>query len=140
MKVFKKIMLFSLSFCSAIAMAGSSQSFDQNYLKWKEAQHAQDQRLKESNDDYYLSKPALMNKSSGSASGIKASQSTSNRVSLNRADLLQLQQLKGVGAKKAQAIIDYRQQNGNFKTIEDIQKVKGIGPKMFENNKSLLTL
>ncbi|SPL69245.1 ComE operon protein 1 [Acinetobacter stercoris] len=121
-------------------MAGSSQSFDQNYLKWKEAQHAQDQRLKESNDDYYLSKPALMNKSSGSASGIKASQSTSNRISLNRADLLQLQQLKGVGAKKAQAIIEYRQQNGNFKTIEDIQKVKGIGPKMFENNKSLLTL
>jgi len=41
--------------------------------------------------------------------------------------------LKGVGEKKAEAIIEYRKKNGSFKTKEDLMKVRGIGKKLFES-------
>lgn len=62
-------------------------------------------------------------------------------VNINTADLKTLQtHLKGIGEKKAQAIIDYRTAKGGFKTIEEIQEVKGIGAKLFERNKADLSL
>lgn len=51
-------------------------------------------------------------------------------VNINTADMKQLIKLPGVGKKKAQAIIDYREENGDFMTLEDIAKVKGVGKKM----------
>jgi comEA protein len=53
-------------------------------------------------------------------------------ININTASAGELTSLKGVGEKTAQAIIEYRQKNGPFKTIEDIKKVKGIGNKKFE--------
>ena len=47
--------------------------------------------------------------------------------------------LKGIGEKTAQKIIDYRVKTP-FNTIEDIQKVKGIGPKKFESMKEHITV
>ncbi len=38
--------------------------------------------------------------------------------------------------KKAQAIVEYRKQNGKFKSIEELQQVKGIGPALFAKNKA----
>lgn len=62
-------------------------------------------------------------------------------VNINTADIKVLQeQLKGVGEKKAQAIIDYRTEKGGFKTLEEIQEVKGIGPKLFEKIKADISL
>lgn len=51
------------------------------------------------------------------------------RIELNRADAEQLQSLTGLGNKKAIAIIEYRERNGPFETIEQLSDVKGISEK-----------
>lgn len=48
--------------------------------------------------------------------------------------------LKGVGKKKAEAIVAYRQHNGPFKSINDLEKVKGIGPKLLQKNRENLLI
>jgi len=63
-----------------------------------------------------------------------------DKISLNQANLQQLQGLNGVGEKKAQAIMEYRQKNGGFKTIDELMNIKGIGPKLLEKNKARLML
>ncbi|WP_337962032.1 helix-hairpin-helix domain-containing protein [Latilactobacillus sakei] len=55
---------------------------------------------------------------------------------MNQADSTQLQTLNGIGPKKAEQIIAYRDEQGKFKQIEDLQKVGGIGPKTFEQLQS----
>jgi competence ComEA-like helix-hairpin-helix protein len=66
--------------------------------------------------------------------------SSANKISLNQASVDQLQQLQGVGLKKAQAIVAYRQKQGPFKTIDELQQVRGIGPAIFAKNKTRLGL
>ena len=55
------------------------------------------------------------------------------KVNINTATVEELKTLKGVGDKKAGAIIEYRKKNGSFKTKEDLMKVRGIGKKLFES-------
>ena len=57
-------------------------------------------------------------------------------VNINTATSEELQTLNGIGPKMAERIIEYRQNNGAFKNIEDIQNVRGIGEKTFEKLKS----
>lgn len=61
-------------------------------------------------------------------------------VNINTADLDTLVLLPGIGPSKAQAIINYREQNGLFMRIEDIQKVKGICPSIFDSIKDFITI
>lgn len=62
-------------------------------------------------------------------------------VNINQADASTLaSELKGIGDKKAQAIVDYRTQNGSFTSIDDLQNVKGISAKTIENNRSNLSI
>ena len=55
------------------------------------------------------------------------------KVNINTATVEELKTLKGVGEKKAEAIIEYRKENGSFQTKEDLMKVRGIGKKLFES-------
>lgn len=68
------------------------------------------------------------------------SSSSANKISINNADLNELQKLTGIGKTKAQAIIDYRNKNGFFKTIEELKKVSGIGSATFEKIKDDITI
>lgn len=61
-------------------------------------------------------------------------------ININTASADQLDLLPGIGPAKAQAIIDYRESNGPFTAIEQIQNVPGIGPATFENIKELITV
>ena len=62
------------------------------------------------------------------------------KVDLNRAEAWLLEALPGIGEIKAQAIIDYRQQNGRFHDINELIKVDGIGTSIFERIKHLITV
>lgn len=61
-------------------------------------------------------------------------------ISLNKATIEELMKLPGIGESKAQLMIEYRNNNGGFKSIEEITNVKGIGTKIFEKIKQYLTL
>ncbi|MCQ8888951.1 helix-hairpin-helix domain-containing protein [Pseudoalteromonas carrageenovora] len=61
-------------------------------------------------------------------------------VSINNADTKVLAQLPGIGEKKAQAIVDYRQENGDFENLSDLSNVKGIGKKLLEKLEGKISL
>ena len=48
-------------------------------------------------------------------------------ININTADVQELTKLKGIGEKKAEAIVAWRKENGNFKTVDQLLEVKGIG-------------
>ncbi|OGC74663.1 MAG: hypothetical protein A2145_01405 [candidate division Zixibacteria bacterium RBG_16_40_9] len=62
------------------------------------------------------------------------------QVNLNLATPDELESLPSIGPVLAKRIVDYRQQNGGFKTIEDIKKVQGIGNKIFGSIKNYITV
>ncbi|WLT01209.1 helix-hairpin-helix domain-containing protein [Lactobacillus helsingborgensis] len=63
-----------------------------------------------------------------------------NKVNINTADAAQLQKLNGIGEKKAQQIISYRQKNGQFKAVDELKQVSGIGDKTFAGLKDQLEI
>ncbi|MDF2648612.1 MAG: helix-hairpin-helix protein [Paenibacillus sp.] len=63
---------------------------------------------------------------------------STGRLDLNTATLEQLDEIPGIGASKAKAILDYRLKKGRFNRIEELVEVKGIGEKMLEKLKAFL--
>jgi competence protein ComEA len=63
----------------------------------------------------------------------------SQRVNINTAPDWLLDALPGIGPKLAQAIIDYRKENGRFQRTQDLMKVKGIDPETFDKVQGLIT-
>jgi len=61
-------------------------------------------------------------------------------VNINTADAGQLVNLPQIGPKMAQRILDFRKSNGNFKRVQDLMKVKGIGEKVFAKLQPLITI
>ncbi|MEE4314602.1 MAG: ComEA family DNA-binding protein [Desulfofustis sp.] len=83
--------------------------------------------------------PAL-SQAAGAKSAAAAAQVAGETVDINRADLEQLATLPGIGEKLAERINAYREENGPFKSVDDLLNVKGVGPKMLEKIKPLITV
>ena len=62
------------------------------------------------------------------------------KINLNKATAVELSQLKGIGMKYAERIVEFRDKNGSFKQVEDLLKIQGIGPKILEKNKDRITV
>jgi competence protein ComEA len=62
------------------------------------------------------------------------------KININSATAAELDSLSGIGPTKAQAVIDYRNQNGPFRTIDDLLNVTGIGPKTLETIRDQITV
>ena len=61
-------------------------------------------------------------------------------VNINTATKEELTSLKGIGDKRAQEIIDYRKKNGDFKSVDDLEKVPGIGPGIMKQIRSQVSV
>lgn len=61
-------------------------------------------------------------------------------VDINTADAKSLEALDGIGPTKAAAIVEYRKQNGGFKSVDELTKVDGIGDKTLETLRSQVTI
>ncbi|WP_313017244.1 helix-hairpin-helix domain-containing protein [Macrococcoides bohemicum] len=61
-------------------------------------------------------------------------------ININTSEQSALEEIPGIGPKKAQEIIQYRETNGGFKSIEEIKEIKGIGDKTFENLKDYISI
>ena len=72
------------------------------------------------------------NSEKGNSSNTTPSNSKQGTVNINTATLEELQTIKGIGKKKAEAILQYRKEHGAFRTKEDLLQVKGIGKKALE--------
>lgn len=63
-----------------------------------------------------------------SAAVVKPDKKPISKIDLNTADIKSLSQaVKGIGQKRAEAIVKYRQEHGNFKSIEELAQVRGLG-------------
>ena len=78
--------------------------------------------------------------SSSSSSPGPAASSAAGKVNLNTATAADLQKLNGIGEKKAEQIIAYREQKGGFKSIDELKEVSGIGDKTFDVLKDQITV
>ena len=79
------------------------------------------------------------NSEKGNSSNSTPSNSKQATVNINTATLEELQTIKGIGKKKAEAILQYRKEHGAFRTKEDLLQVKGIGKKALEAIESQVT-
>jgi competence protein ComEA len=72
---------------------------------------------------------------------VQAYPETQNKkIDINTASVTELQKLPRIGEKVAQRIIDFRKQHGDFKKIEEIMKVKGIGERTFKLIKDMIVV
>jgi len=62
------------------------------------------------------------------------------KININTATVEELTQLKGIGEKTAEKIIQFREEHGLFKNVADLEQVKGIGPKILADNLDKLTI
>lgn len=82
--------------------------------------------------------PAATGTTTTGAGQASSSGASKGKVNLNTASAEELQTLSGIGPSLSQRIIDYRQANGPFKSVDDLRKVSGIGDTRFKSLKDLV--
>lgn len=65
---------------------------------------------------------------------------TQEKININTANTSQLQEIEGIGAKRAETIIKYREEHGPFQKLEDLMNISGIGEKTFARLKERITI
>lgn len=86
------------------------------------------------------SAPAASTSTSASTTSSASGTVSGDLINLNTATAADLQKLNGIGEKKAEQIIAYRQEKGSFKSIDELKEVSGIGDKTFAAIKDQLTI
>lgn len=74
------------------------------------------------------------------SSGTGGASNKEKKVNLNKASLEELKQVTGLGGKRAQDIINHRESNGKFKSVDDLKKISGFGAKTIEKLKDYVTV
>lgn len=62
----------------------------------------------------------------------EAEDNNEDMIDINAADINELQKISGVGPAKAQAIVDYREENGAFESVDELNEISGFGEKTVE--------
>ena len=96
-------------------------------------------RAQKLNDHEVVIIPNINDKES-EIENIIPSSNDKNKVNINTASINELDTLSGIGPSKAESIIKYREENGTFKSIEEIKNVTGIGEALFEKFKENITI
>lgn len=115
---------------AALQMAGGLQS---------NADVKQINQAKKINDQMQIYVPAIGEKQGGNANGDNKSESK-KVININTATADDFKDVSGIGPKKAEKIIAFREKNGNFQELHDLTKVSGIGEKSLESLKDQLTV
>lgn len=82
----------------------------------------------------------LLGEGNNSSNSSAAESESQGVININTATKAELMTLAGIGEAKANAIIDYRNENGNFTSIEEIMNVSGIGEKIYDKIKNRITV
>lgn len=138
--LFLLVLLFAgLCIKSVIRLYPDSRRFDYSsvdslFSNLKNQSDSADNRFQNQNDTVIVKELVTREKNSG-----KKTLPANRKIDINRATIIELQMLPGVGPKIAEAILAYRINKGPFRSTEDLMYVKGIGPKKFEKIKNNVT-
>lgn len=91
-------------------------------------------------DEMVIYVPMIGEETESVAATVSSSGSESDKININKATATELETLPGIGPAKSAAIIEYRETNGPFQTIEDIMSISGFGEKTFEKLKESISV